>query len=143
MTQPTDPKATNLDTQTGVMDDARCMELVEATPVGRIGFMSEGLPLVLPVNHAVVDGTIVFRSVEGQKLAAAAANQPVCFEVDEWDAETRTGWSVVLQGTAREVTNWAEQEQLENIGLTPWVTDEWRQMWVRIDPSMLSGRTFR
>ncbi len=142
MTHPPKPEATDPDRQAGVIDDARCLELVHATPVGRIGFMSEGVPLVLPVNHAVVDGTIVFRTVEGQKLAAAAANQPVCFEVDQWDAEHRTGWSVVLQGRAREVTNWAEQEQLEGIGLTPWVTDEWRRMWVRIEPTLLTGREF-
>lgn len=135
-----EPEAIDLVSRMGVIDADRCMELIESTPVGRIGFISDGAPLVLPVNFAVDDETIVFRSLEGQKLAAAAEGQAVCFEVDQWDAETRSGWSVVLRGTAREVTNWAEREQLEAIGLVPWAKDAWRRIWVRIEPSEISGR---
>lgn len=143
MTERIEPEAIDLVSRMGVIDEARCMELVESTPVGRVGFLSDGVPLVLPVNFAVHERAIVFRTLEGQKLAAAAADQPVCFEVDQWDADTRSGWSVVLQGTAHEVTNWAEKEQLENIGLTPWVKDQWRRMWIRIEPTALSGRVLR
>jgi hypothetical protein len=46
----------------------------------------------------------------------------------------------VVTGVAREVTNWAEQEQLENVGLVPWARDQWRKMWVRIEPSEITGR---
>lgn len=143
MTERIEPEAIDLVSRMGVIDEARCMELVKSTPVGRVGFLSDGMPLVLPVNFAVDEGTIVFRTLEGQKLAAAAAGQSVCFEVDQWDAETRSGWSVVLQGTANEVTNWAEKELLENIGLTPWVKAQWRRMWIRIEPTELSGRVLR
>ncbi|MFW2381103.1 MAG: pyridoxamine 5'-phosphate oxidase family protein [Acidimicrobiales bacterium] len=143
MTEHIEPEAIDLVSRMGVIDEARCMELVQSTPIGRVGFMSEGAPLVLPVNFAVDEGTIVFRSLEGHKLAAAAANQTVCFEVDQWDAKSKSGWSVVLQGTAREVTDWAEREQLENIGLTPWAKEQWRPLWVRIEPSEVSGRVLR
>jgi nitroimidazol reductase NimA-like FMN-containing flavoprotein (pyridoxamine 5'-phosphate oxidase superfamily) len=143
VTEPIQPEAIDLVSRMGVIDEARCMELVRSTPIGRVGFMSEGAPLVLPVNFAVYEGTIVFRSLEGQKLAAAAANQTVCFEVDQWDAKDKAGWSVVLRGTAREVTDWAEKEQLENIGLTPWAKEQWRPLWIRIEPSEISGRVLR
>lgn len=143
MAEDIEPEAIDLVSRMGVIEATRCMELVESIPVGRVGFISDGAPLVLPVNFAVDEGTIVFRSLEGQKLAAAAEGQTVCFEVDDWDAETRSGWSVVLRGTAREVTDWAEKEQLENIGLVPWAKDQWRRMWVRIEPSDMSGRVLR
>ena len=143
MTERIEPEAIDLVSRMGVIEESRCWELIESTPVGRVGFVSEGVPLVLPVNFAVDEGTIVFRSLEGQKLAAAAANQAVCFEVDQWDAKTKAGWSVVLQGTAHEVSDWAEKEQLENIGLTPWAKDQWRPLWVRITPTEMSGRVLR
>jgi nitroimidazol reductase NimA-like FMN-containing flavoprotein (pyridoxamine 5'-phosphate oxidase superfamily) len=137
-----EPAPTSIDvvSQLGELDEDRCVELLCTAPVGRIGFITDGAPLVLPVNFTWHEDTIVFRTVEGQKLAAAASGQTVCFEVDSWDAGSRTGWSVVVTGVAREVTNWAEQEQLENVGLVPWARDQWRKMWVRIEPSEITGR---
>ena len=143
MTEAIEPEAIDLVSRMGVIDDERCMELIESTPVGRLGFMSDGAPLVLPVNYAVHEGSVVFRSLEGQKLAAAAENQPVCFEVDQWDPKAKTGWSVIIRGTAREVTDWAEKEQLENLGLTPWAKEKWRPLWIRVEPTELSGRVLR
>ena len=136
----TDPVAIDIISRMGVIDDDACIELIESTPVGRVGFISADTPLVLPVNHAWWEGSIVFRSLEGQKLSAAAEHQRVCFEVDHWDPADRSGWSVVVQGTAREVTEWAEKEQLENIGLVPWAREAWRTLWIRIDPDQISGR---
>jgi nitroimidazol reductase NimA-like FMN-containing flavoprotein (pyridoxamine 5'-phosphate oxidase superfamily) len=132
--------AIDIASQLGEMDEDRCVELLRSTPIGRIGFIADGAPLVLPVNFAWFEDTVVFRTLEGQKLAAAAEGQTVCFEVDSWDAGTRSGWSVVVKGVAREVTNWAEQEQLENVGLVPWAREEWRKIWVRIEPSEITGR---
>lgn len=125
------------------LDPSECIERLESTPIGRLGFVVDGAPLVLPVNFAYVEGAIVFRSVEGQKLDAAAQGQPVCFEVDRWDERTHTGWSVVVRGTAREVTDWSEKELLENVGLTPWAKEEWRGRWVRVEATEITGRLLR
>ena len=145
MTRSNDPQhvAIDVSSKMGVLDEATCVQLLESTPIGRIGFATEGELLVLPVNFKWYENGIVFRALEGQKLAAAAAQQRVCFEVDEWDATTRTGWSVVVQGVAREVTNWAEDVRLDQIGLVPWAKAEWRPIWVRIEPTMISGRVLR
>ena len=145
-TEPTpdpEPIAVDLVNRTGVLDRATCVELLESTPIGRIGFQVDGAPLVLPVNFAWTDDTIVFRTLEGMKLAAAAAEEAVCFEVDRWDESDRSGWSVVVTGVAREVTEWAERELLEQIGLVPWAREQWRTMWVRIEPGDISGRVLR
>jgi len=123
-----------------ILDRAACIELISATPIGRIAFVAAGSPVILPVNFRWVGDSIVFRTLEGDKLHAAAMNQAVAFEIDDWDATTNLGWSVVLKGVAHEVTNWAEAEELEQLGLVPWSSDIWRQKWVRVVPDEISGR---
>ena len=138
-----EPVAIDLANRMGVLDRAACIELLESTPIGRVGFHVDDGPMVLPVNFAWFDDAIVFRTLEGKKLAAAAEAQRVCFEVDRWNDTERSGWSVVITGTAREVTEWAEREQLEQVGLVPWTREKWRPMWVRIEPDDISGRLLR
>ncbi len=141
----TDPEPIAIDivSKMGVIDDDECIRLMESTPIGRVAFMVDDEILALPVNFRWHEDGIVFRTLDGLKLAAAANNQKVCFEVDQWDAESRSGWSVVVQGVAREVENWAEEAQLDQLGLIPWAKAEWRPIWVRIDPTSMSGRVLR
>ena len=122
---------------------SQCRELSASTPIGRIAFVVDDAPLVLPVNFAWFEDSIVFRTVEGQKLAAASDGQLVCFEVDEWNTANRTGWSVVVKGRSREVTDWAVIALLEDVGLIPWAREHWRPIWVRVDPSEVTGRLLR
>ena len=135
--------AIDVTSKMGVLDEATCLEKLESTPIGRIGFSVDGELLVLPINFRWYENSVVFRTLEGQKLAAAAEEQHVCFEVDAWDADRRTGWSVVVQGVAREVTNWAEEARLDDLGLIPWARAEWRTIWVRIEPTTIAGRVLR
>ncbi len=127
----------------GVIAEDLCIELLEATPIGRIAFTVDGHPMVVPVNFAWFEDTVVFRTLEGQKLEAAAEGQRVCFQIDQWSAADRSGWSVVVVGPAREVTDFAEREQLENVGLVPWSKAKWRQSWIRVEPESISGRVLR
>ena len=138
-----EPVAIDITSKMGVLDEATCVELLESTPIGRIGFSTDGELLVLPVNFKWYEHSVVFRTLEGHKLSAAAEHQHVCFEVDHWDAGSRTGWSVVVQGVAREVTNWAEDARLDELGLVPWAKAQWRPIWVRIEPTAISGRVLR
>lgn len=119
------------------------IELMASTPIGRMAFVVDGHPMVLPVNFAWHEDGVVFRTLPGQKLHAATEGQQVCFEVDHWDPDVQSGWSVVVVGKARQVTNFAEQELLENIGLVPWAKGTWRPKWVRIEPEQITGRRLR
>jgi len=123
-----------------VLGPVQCASLLEATPIGRLAFVVDGEPVVIPVNYAFVDGAVVFRTLDGQKLQAAIAHQVVAFEVDEWDASTRKGWSVLVKGRAEEVTQWAEAETLELVDLVPWAHQVWRDRWVRVTPHQITGR---
>ena len=122
------------------LSQQECAELLASASVGRIVFVDDGQPLALPVNFAWHEDTIVFRTGEGQKLHAATVGQTVAFEVDSIDDVTHQGFSVIVKGTAREVTDWAEQEQLEQLPVRPWQRQPWRRGWVCIDPSAITGR---
>ena len=132
----------NMDERTGlvVMTSDECGELLTSTPIGRMVFNDGDQPLALPVNFAWVDDTVVFRTLEGQKLHAAIDGAKVCFEVDRWDEQSDTGASVLVKGQAVEVTQWAEQEQLEQLDVRPWSRQPWRQAWVRVIPNEITGR---
>lgn len=122
------------------MSEAQSVERLEVTPVGRLGFSAGDQPVVLPVSFAWVEDSIVYRTMDDQLLAVVADGRKVCFEVDHWDTETQTGWSVLVTGVAREVEDWAEKEALEQIGLVPWTRTDWRPVWIRIDPNRITGR---
>lgn len=59
--------------------------------VGRVGVVADGRPVVLPVNYAIVDGAVVFRTGRGAKPTAARDGAPVAFEVDEIERRGRKG----------------------------------------------------
>jgi hypothetical protein len=77
---------------------------------------------------------IVFRSDPGTKVDVAPQH-PVSFQVDYFDPYHRTGWSVLLQGTASEVP----PSEVSHLGLESWAGGE-KAHWVRIVPVVVSGR---
>ena len=66
--------------------------------VGRIAFVNDGRPAILPVHYVYAGDDIVGRTSYGMKAAAWDARPEVAFEVDETDAIFQ--WrSVIVQGT--------------------------------------------
>jgi hypothetical protein len=51
------------------------------------------MPSILPVNYALLDDDVVFRTDPGSKLLAALMKVLFAFEVDDADPRTRTGWA--------------------------------------------------
>jgi nitroimidazol reductase NimA-like FMN-containing flavoprotein (pyridoxamine 5'-phosphate oxidase superfamily) len=119
---------------------AECEGLLLRTPIGRLGFTFGGEQSILPINYRFVDGQIVFRTSTGHKLHAIAGREKVAFEVDRWDRETRTGWSVLAIGPAEEIQDYEEFEKVEALGLRPWTNDPNQNRWVRIVPDKITGR---
>lgn len=120
---------------------AECRTLLRLTPVGRLGLTSGALPVVLPVNYALTDQGIVFRTARGSKLDAAVANQVVCFEIDGADPVAHRGWSVVVTGTAR-VLEGSERDRALRLPLPHWVDDDADHV-VAIPMEHVSGRRLR
>lgn len=122
-----------------VLTFAESLQLMGSVPVGRFAFIDAGEPVVLPVNHRVSGRNIVFRTTFGAKLDAAVNERPASFETDQFDPDTRTGWSVIARGVAEPVAD-DEIAGLEELGLEPWVTAVDRDHWVRLRVNEMTGR---
>ena len=119
---------------------AECLRLVGAQRVGRLGFVVGDQPLVLPVNYALEADIVVFRTGVGTKLESIA-NAKVAFEVDHFDVHEGTGWSVIVQGLAQEITEDIDvfAEALRRAAAPTWVPAP-ADHYIRIVPQIISGR---
>jgi nitroimidazol reductase NimA-like FMN-containing flavoprotein (pyridoxamine 5'-phosphate oxidase superfamily) len=125
------------------LERGECLRMLATVPVGRIGVSIGALPVILPVNFALVGPSIVFRTVPGTKLDAAAHHAVVAFEVDGWAPDGSSGWSVLVQGFCSEVTDAAERVALDAHPLRAWPFDDGvAGRYVRIEISFVSGRRF-
>jgi uncharacterized protein len=116
-----------------------CFGLLARQRVGRIAVIDDLGPLVFPVNYVLDRHMVVFRTDEGTKLDAAWRGSPVAFEIDEIDALSRTGWSVLVRGEAIEVTDPAELERLRELPIEPWAPGA-KAHYARILPAAVTGR---
>jgi uncharacterized protein len=116
-----------------------CLDKLASVPVGRVGFLSAGEVLILPVNHVLDGQSVVFRTAEGSKLAGAGVGYPVTFEADKYDALAEDGWSVVVHGYADVIDDDAEISRLDCLGLRSWGSGK-DSYWVRIRPLSVTGR---
>ena len=131
-----------------LLNEAKCLRLISAGGVGRIGYTGRFGPTVLPVNYALYEGTIVFRTGQhgplGEDLRTGIehAESKVAFEIDELSAATREGWSVLVQGSAHLVDSEAERASIVGLGVEPWAGGE-KELFVRVIPSRITGRRIR
>jgi len=85
------------------LDAAQILELLATHTFGRMVFAHESWPVILPVNYAFADPTIVIRTGPGAKLVSAPFHA-TAFEIDDADPKGNWGWSVLVQGPALEIT---------------------------------------
>src|SRR3954447_802455 len=130
------------------LDEAESMRLISAGGIGRIAYQSRFGPAVLPVNYPGHDGAVVFRTTrhsaldEDLQTGISGGAYLVAFEIDEIDAPSRQGWSVLIQGPAHHVEGEAERAAAEQAGVQPWPAGE-RELFLRIVPSRVTGRRIR
>ncbi|WP_431945540.1 helix-turn-helix domain-containing protein [Actinacidiphila sp. bgisy167] len=127
-----------------VMEEMRpeeCWNRLSGQDVGRIALTTGGgHPAVVPVNYAVVDGTIIYRTAADAPPSLAKGNE-VAFEVDQLDACLSAGWSVLVLGAAERVVDPEDSRVLE-AHPGPWSGGE-DDLWIRIVPSRISGSLIR
>ncbi|HKF18918.1 MAG TPA: pyridoxamine 5'-phosphate oxidase family protein [Candidatus Dormibacteraeota bacterium] len=123
--------------------EAECWELLAQRRLGRIALVIGGKPQIFPVNYGLKGKIIVFRTAAGTKLARAP-DSPVAFEIDEYDAAAGAGWSVMVQGLGRDVTEAADDFAWAARGtrVHPAAPGE-KLHRIAVDPSAITGRRFR
>jgi uncharacterized protein len=115
------------------------MTLLAQTAVGRLVYVADGEPGVMPVNYVFDSGTVVFRTAYGAVLDIISEGARVAFEVDDFDPATRTGWSVLVRGKAEEIWLAKDLAAAHKLELSSWAPGE-RTHFVRISPSTITGR---
>ncbi|MCG6498513.1 pyridoxamine 5'-phosphate oxidase family protein [Kitasatospora sp. A2-31] len=123
------------------LERAEALRLLAGVPFGRIVFTSRALPAVRPVNHLLLDDAVVIRTHDGAALTAAAVGAQegvvVAYEADAIDPVTRLGWSVVVIGYARPVTD-PDRLARYREALRPWVAASMDHT-VAIRPDLVTG----
>lgn len=97
-------RALDLVAGTEIVPEFACWEMLATQTIGRIVFYHEGRVEVFPVNYALHENQIVFATNHGRKLTGLAHGE-IAFEVDWIDPASRSGWSVVVRGTARHLSD--------------------------------------
>lgn len=126
-----------------ILDEHRCLEYLHSATLGRVAFTTaEGID-IFPVNYACDGSIVVYRTATGSRLARAP-REGVAFETDGWDAREKMGWSVVLKGTALDVTEGADpySRALRDRDVAPMAPGR-RSRWIAIYPKSITGRRFQ
>lgn len=123
------------------LSEDECRTLLAGQPVGRVAFVVGDAPRIVPVNFVLREGWVEFRTTSYSELATHAPGHPVAFEVDSFDPDQASGWSVLVTGHCERV--------MEDFGsvfsstgesaATPWAGGR-RPMVLRIEVTHLSGR---
>jgi uncharacterized protein len=117
------------------------LDRLASARVGRLAFSHRALPALLAMNYIVDGRELVLQTAAGPALAAAQGRGSiVAFEVDEIDPTTNSGWSVVVTGHLREVT---EKSRIERYARCPaFPRDARLRHFLVITPGLVSGRWF-
>jgi uncharacterized protein len=126
---------------TEVLTVDECLRLLATQRIGRLAVVVDRYPMVVPVNYALDRGNVVFRTAPGVKLDAAQ-HRNVAFQVDQFDLSSRSGWSVLLTGTAEVLTDRHSAElvaRTKALDIQPLESGP-KPIWVRIIRNSVTGR---
>jgi nitroimidazol reductase NimA-like FMN-containing flavoprotein (pyridoxamine 5'-phosphate oxidase superfamily) len=117
----------------------RCLDLLRHATVGRIAFLMDEHPMVLPVNYRLAETNtatwIAIRTRAGGSISRAPMK--VAFEIDGVDHVRKQGWSVVVRGMLEAVDPDAADFGA-HFDSEPWLQE--RDAWFVIEPFAISGR---
>lgn len=134
------PSRTNYDSGgLEILNAGECRALMGTAPIGRIVFTDQALPAIQPVNFIMHGDNVIIRTAEGSKLSAATRHTVVAFEVDHFDPDHRSGWSVVVIGPTQIIEDPEELAELGALPLSPWAPGH-RDRFIRINPEIITGR---
>jgi nitroimidazol reductase NimA-like FMN-containing flavoprotein (pyridoxamine 5'-phosphate oxidase superfamily) len=115
------------------------LRLLATVPLGRVVFTDRALPAIRPVNHIVDGRDIVFRTSSSAAITTAVhgIGTIVAFEADAIDSARRAGWSVVVIGGARVLTDTTQIEHYRQL-LRPW-TPGTKDDFIAVRADVVSG----
>ncbi|MCW2856873.1 MAG: pyridoxamine 5-phosphate oxidase-related, FMN-binding protein [Marmoricola sp.] len=117
-----------------------CDMLLRSGIVGRIAITTPSGPHIVPVNYSVVDDTVIVRTAPYSILGTYGINAPLAFEVDQFDYEYWTGWSVMARGRGVAIADADEIQRINQVWSPhPWASGQ-RNLYVALRWTELTGR---
>lgn len=121
------------------LDETECWVLLDDHGIGRIALTGKDGLMVFPVNYQVLGREIVFMTAVDSPLASAAGTE-IAFEADHLDEAFEQGWSVLLVGPVRRVSDEITARRLGNaVYSTPWAGGV-RDTVMTLAPRRVTGR---
>jgi nitroimidazol reductase NimA-like FMN-containing flavoprotein (pyridoxamine 5'-phosphate oxidase superfamily) len=115
------------------------LQLLATVPLGRVVFTDHALPAIRPVNHIIDGPDIIFRTGSSAAITTAVdgIGTIVAFEADAIDSARQAGWSVVVVGGARLLTDTMQIERYRQL-LRPWAPGT-KDDFIAIRTDVVSG----
>jgi uncharacterized protein len=126
-----------------VLSERECSRLLQTKDLGRLAIVVDGAPQIFPVNYAFEERVVVFRTSSGMKLERGPYTK-AAFEVDDVERKTGVAWSVVVHGTAQEISGAADTlaQRLRRLVVQPQAPGT-RTRWMAVYADTITGRRFR
>lgn len=108
--------------------------------IGRVGLCTPMGPRVVPLNYAMHEDAIVFRTTPYSELGTYGWNTDLAFEIDHLDYDEHQGWSVVAVGRAELIEDPDELHKVRAGGNpVPWAGGQ-RHLSIKLRWRDLTGR---
>jgi nitroimidazol reductase NimA-like FMN-containing flavoprotein (pyridoxamine 5'-phosphate oxidase superfamily) len=123
---------------------AQCLDRLTGGTVGRVGYVTAQGVQIIPVNYRVAGSTLMLSTTPRSSLAQLAEmGREVAFEVDYYGRDLALAWSVLMQGTLRELDA-AGRERLADLRrpVQPYVGDA-ASLHLEFVPKTFSGRVLQ
>jgi len=123
MSQPDPTTDGQSNTHFRALTEVECLELLSATTVGRVAFVNDEGVQLIPLNFALIDHEIYFRTDPDSILhELAEGHDDVAFEIDHHGEVSPVGWNVTVKGSTERVTDPDLNAQvMKSARLRPWV----------------------
>ncbi|WP_246350460.1 pyridoxamine 5'-phosphate oxidase family protein [Nocardia barduliensis] len=122
------------------IEQTESLRLLASARYGRVVFTRDALPAIRPANHLFDGGMVLIRTRLLAPLASTLGTAPgvvVAYQADDIDPVGRMGWSVVVTGFARPVTDPKLVARCERL-LAPW-GDPTTTFVIGIEPTIVKG----
>jgi nitroimidazol reductase NimA-like FMN-containing flavoprotein (pyridoxamine 5'-phosphate oxidase superfamily) len=121
--------------------EQQCRELLTTTTVGRVAFVDDDGQQLIPLNFAVIDDEIYFRTAPESLLdGLAGGHRDVAFGVDYHSGSSRDAWNVTVRGSTSRVSDPDVYQQVMSWPrLRPWAGGE-RGVVIHLKVRSIAGR---
>ena len=117
-----------------------CLQLLHGGVIGRVAMATPVGPRIVPLNYAMYDDAIVFRTTPYSELGTYGRDAELAFEIDHLDDELHQGWSVVAIGRSEIIEDAGDLRAIrEGWDPTPWAGGT-RHLYLRLRWRDITGR---